>query len=301
MVSVAALPLADAFAGGYGRAFDGDERATLERLLAEGLDAARGAHPELELDPTDVARELGRLLERTSDPALSLADVRLTDLYLALGCVRGRADALAAFEEQVLGRLDAVIAGAGASAERVEEVKQRLREKLFVHRPDRPAKISAYHGRGSLRNWVKVVAVRETLLVLEKDMRHVDHDDDQLEASLEVERDPELAFVKQQYRGEFKLSFAEALASLTSRDRTALRLQHVDRLTLDQTAVALNVHRATIARWNTRIRTALLERTREALGRRLKVGHGELDSIIRLIQSNLDVSVRRLLNPELGP
>ena len=294
----ATSPLTIAFAAGRGRPCSEADLAAVHAALVDGMENARRAYPAVDLPGTELAEHLGRLLADERDPVEGLKGLRVTDLYLCLACMRGHARAIATFDAKVLAQLDGAIAGAGASADRIDEVKQRLRERLLVDTPDHPAKINAYHGRGSLRNWVKVVAVREALVVLKKDGRRVDHDDEQLEASLDVDRDPELAFVKQQYRAEFRLSFAEALASLSSRDRTVLRLQHVDRLTLDQTAAVLHVHRATIARWNARIRDALLKRTRGALARRLRIELNELDSIMRLIQSNLEVSVRRLLKPE---
>lgn len=296
MARVHATPLADAFLAD--REATAEDRARLDTSLRQAFADAARAYADVSVDTVSFARHLGGLLQPADDLLAGLAALRIDDLWLCFACASGASGGIATFETQILARLDAAIAGAGASPERIDEVKQRLREKLFVDHPERPAKIAAYHGRGSLRNWVRVIAVREALALLERDHRVVEPDDDALEASLEIDRDPELAFLKGHYRTEFSRSFADALAAMTSRDRTVLRLQHVDRLTLDQTAAVLNVHRATIARWNARIREELLIRTRDSLGRRLKIDAGEFESIMRLIQSNLEVSVRRLLAPE---
>ena len=70
-----------------------------------------------------------------------------------------------------------------------------------------------------------------------------------------------------------------------------LRYHLIDRLNIDQIAAIHDVHRATAARWLVRIRAQLEERTREELRRALGVSGAELDSIIRLIQSQLDLSI----------
>ncbi len=55
------------------------------------------------------------------------------------------------------------------------------------------------------------------------------------------------------------------------------------------------VHRATAARWLQSIRDALLERTRVELQARLGAGAADVDSVIRLVASRLDVSLERVL------
>jgi RNA polymerase sigma-70 factor (ECF subfamily) len=55
------------------------------------------------------------------------------------------------------------------------------------------------------------------------------------------------------------------------------------------------VHRATVARWIADARAQLLEQTHAVLRDQLSVGTDELHSIMRLIQSDLDVTVTHLL------
>jgi RNA polymerase sigma-70 factor (ECF subfamily) len=303
MIGGASMPddpttaLADAFAAASGHTLAAAGRSLLQDAIVSAIAGARRANPGVEIDAEHFARHLGQLVGANEDPLAGVAMLRIDDLWLCLACAAGDPVAIASFDTRVLGRVDAAIAAVDTSADCVDEVKQRLREKLFVARPDRPAKIAAYRGRGSLRSWVRVVAVRETLALIERERRIVEPDD-ALAASLEVGRDPELAFLAAHYREAFRGSFAEALAALPARDRSVLRLQHVDHLTLDQTAAILGVHRATVARWNGRIREELLVRTKDALARGLRIDAAELESVMRLIQSNLEVSVRRLLAAE---
>jgi RNA polymerase sigma-70 factor, ECF subfamily len=74
-----------------------------------------------------------------------------------------------------------------------------------------------------------------------------------------------------------------------------LRQHALDGLSIDRLAALHKVHRATAARWVEAARTAALEHTRLALGRRLRVGPDELESVMRLVRSQLDITLPALL------
>ncbi len=86
-----------------------------------------------------------------------------------------------------------------------------------------------------------------------------------------------------------------ALATLSVRDRNLLRQYLVDRLTIDQLGRLYRVHRVTASRWVNRAREAFVAATLLALRRRLRVTRSELDSVLRLLRSQVDVSLRHLL------
>ena len=58
---------------------------------------------------------------------------------------------------------------------------------------------------------------------------------------------------------------------------------------------AYDVHRATAARWVAAVRTELGDRIRSELAARLKIAEDEVDSIVRLVKSRVDVSLERVL------
>jgi RNA polymerase sigma-70 factor (ECF subfamily) len=58
------------------------------------------------------------------------------------------------------------------------------------------------------------------------------------------------------------------------------------------------VHRATAARWLTRAREDLFDGTVAELSQRLNLPAPEIDSVIRIIGSQLDASVTRILRSE---
>jgi RNA polymerase sigma-70 factor (ECF subfamily) len=250
-------------------------------LDEEMVRAARMAWPGVELE-TQVF--LDYLAARGAGPCTS-------DLYLACACSRGDAAALAALDARVLSVVDPALSKLGVSSDVVTEVKQRLRASLLVSDAGAPPRIVQFVGRGDLRGWVRVIAVREALALVEQDRRLEPLGDEPLAEALLPDSNPEVAHLKRIYRAEFKAAFARALGGLEGRERLLLRQQFIDGLTVDELGALYRVHRATAARWLERARTRLLELTLAQFGERLAVGPAELDSILRLIRSQLDVSM----------
>src|SRR5205823_6435332 len=113
-----------------------------------------------------------------------------------------------------------------------------------------------------------------------------------------VAADPVLEELKAKYRAELANAFRIALDALSKRDRTLMRYQLVDGLTIDDIGKLHRVHRATAARWLSAIRDGLVEHTRALLAAALGVDSVEAASIVRMVQSQLDVSVIRHLDPK---
>jgi RNA polymerase sigma-70 factor (ECF subfamily) len=111
-----------------------------------------------------------------------------------------------------------------------------------------------------------------------------------------VDRDPGLAHLKESCRVELKRAFETALGALPRRERLLLRQHHLDRLTIDELAALYQVHRATAARWVARAREELSDAILGELGRRMQVPASEVQSLLRLVRSQLDISLDRLLS-----
>jgi RNA polymerase sigma-70 factor (ECF subfamily) len=112
--------------------------------------------------------------------------------------------------------------------------------------------------------------------------------------------DPELDYLKTRCKDDFREAFVHALGSLTTDERNALRLHHLDGLTLDETAAVCQVGRATAARWLANARARILRETERRLTARLALEGRDVDSMLRLVQSQLDVSIRRHLGEITG-
>ena len=68
-----------------------------------------------------------------------------------------------------------------------------------------------------------------------------------------------------------------------------------DDLSIDEIGVLYGVHRATVARWIASVRESLFELTRRALISRLSIDEGDVDSVLRMIDSQLDISIERVM------
>jgi RNA polymerase sigma-70 factor (ECF subfamily) len=106
---------------------------------------------------------------------------------------------------------------------------------------------------------------------------------------------PELALLRARYRDDFRQAFTAAIATLSARERTLLRLTALDGLTLAQVAPLYGKDLSTISRWLAKARELLLNQTRAGLSERLGLSTGELDSVMRAADSELHLSLARLL------
>ena len=265
--------------------------------LAEQVDAlwsaARASCPEIEVPAADFLRFLALRLDPSAFRGLPL--LRVEDLYLFCAYVRGIAAAAPLFEARYLGPVTATLRRLRADPDTIEEIKQGLRHRLLLDRvldPDH----KQYMGTGSLASWMCVWAVREVGHRRDRRGRDEPFDEHTLVELPAKDEDQELAYLKQLYRREFKDAFKEALDSLTPRDRNVLRYNVLKGLNIEQIGAIYRVHRATVARWIAHARELLLHQTRELLSRRVRVSNDELESILRLIDSQMDVSLHRCLD-----
>jgi RNA polymerase sigma-70 factor (ECF subfamily) len=260
------------------------------------LDTARAAWPEVRLDAAQLVDFIAQRLAG-ADLAAGLATAPAADLVLAAACAAQEPTAHAAFDA-VLTEVDAAGASTRSPRDLIDDVKQLIRVQLLVARDGKPPGIAGYRGKGPLRGWVRITATRELIRHQRKRARETPSQrplEEVLGDALGDAGDPLLSQLKAEYRTEFATALREAIAELGAEDRTLLRQQIVDQLSIDEIGAAFGVHRATAARWLQRARGALVAATRGRLAVRLKVSVDEIDSVIRLVQSQLDASMIRYL------
>lgn len=255
-------------------------------LIAEIMSRGQAAWPGVALDAAAVADFVAAL---PAVPALTHA----ADLYLACACSLGQPAAITHFENCFVAAVPVQIRHLGTSADFGDEVRQRLRVKLLTGAPGQPPKIAGYAGLGPLAGWVRASAVR-VALDLHRDHRAAPST---VAAAdwLVTHHDPELAFLKAQHREVFGAALLEALAALSERDRTVLRLHVCVGLSAVRIGAVLDVNHATVSRWLQAARTTIFTDTRRRLTERLRLAPGEFESLVRLIESQLDVSMARAL------
>jgi len=265
-----------------------------EPLLAEICATAARAWPSFDVDRAAFVAHLAGRIQPDTDARESLGGLHAADLYLALACGRGEHRALLELEKVFRALPEALHRLADRAP--VEDVIQTLRTKLLVT-GSTPPKILDYAGRGPLAGWIRVSAVRTAVSMGRRSnvaaaapvTREV------LLAVPEVADDPELAHFRARYQAEFKVAFEEAVTALEDQQRTLLRLSLVDRLSIDQLGVIFHVHRATAARWIQRAMELVHAGTRDRLVARLKLSESDLDGFMRLVQSDFEISIQRVL------
>src|SRR5258706_14158617 len=263
----------------------------LDRRLWSIVAEGRAAWPAVAVDAVDVVAFIARQV--TPDLAEAALDgLRPADLYLAAGCAKQLTSAIAAFDRDYIREVDIALARMRIGAPRLSDVKQLVRQRLFVGggtagAPTSPGKIAEYGGRGDLRRWVRSVAVRTCLNDLRKGKREILVDDDHLIAQHAISQDdPEVEYMKRTYSNEFKAAFSDALKQLGAREQTLLRYHHVDGLNIDEIGAIYRVHRVTAFRWLEKAKEQLVRSTLELLPAKLKLPADELQSVLRMNRSH---------------
>jgi RNA polymerase sigma-70 factor (ECF subfamily) len=265
-------------------------RALLDAKIAE----AHAAWPMIELSDDAFLAHVARALGCATDPSSALGELRAADLFVACASVRGDEHAISAIESKYFSGVRASLSRRGATPASIDDVQQQLRELLFCAGPDTRPKIADYAGTGELGSWLRVCAQRIATRLARAGRRESSADDEPLSEASAMS-DPELDILKRRYRDDFKEAFGNALADLSVRERNVLRLHHVDGVTMENIAKAHRVHRITVVRWIEGARTRLARSVRHRLEERLGANRAEIDSIMRLLRSQLDISIRAAL------
>ncbi|GAC1520275.1 MAG: hypothetical protein NVS3B10_21670 [Polyangiales bacterium] len=202
----------------------------------------------------------------------------MPELFLAWAAASRDDAAIAAFESKTFSEVEAAYRRFQDLGVTLDDVKQRVREKLFLADP--PA-ILGYAGTGTLRGWVRAAALHMLLNIAQRETREEPTTDAELfEVVIGAEPSAEAAYVKLTCRAEFEAAFETAMNAMSARDKSLLRHAFVDRRNVDDIGAIYGVHRATAARWIAAARDELVDRTRADLIRRLGVSDAEARSII---------------------
>ncbi len=293
-----AMELADAFLEHAPPAARAADRAGLERALGDFVRSAAAGFPQLRVSPAELIRHAAERIPAACEADLMAAAIdslHAADLLLACACARGVPAALALFDELHLaaGWLRAAVARVDRSPSFVDEVRQLLREKLLLSAHGKPPRIAEYSGRGALGSWVRVVAVRVALDLRPPAARETGAA--QIEDAAAVTTEPELRYLKDRYGKPFEEAVAAAFKSLDDEQCNLLRLQLIDGLRTSQIAALFHVDRSPIKRRLAGCRELLLAETQRLLRAKLGLSAPEFESLAGLVQSQLQVSVERLL------
>jgi RNA polymerase sigma-70 factor (ECF subfamily) len=264
--------------------------AGLEDALHRLFEAGRKAWPEVDVGVVPFVRQLA--LRGAAGP---IGEVRAEELYLACACAERAPRAIEAFDRAYMGRVGSFLASLRPSAALLDDVRQVLREKLFVAKDGGEPRIGEYNGRAAMASWLKVIAVRAAIDLQRAGKAAEPGDEPSDDEAPAGATDPEMRFIKQRYRSVFNEAIRDAVDALDADHREILRLHFVEGRTLDQLAASLGVHRATIARRVKAAREAVMDRARRLLGERLGAREADLNSLAGVMRSQIDLSLATLL------
>lgn len=246
---------------------------------------AGDAHLDVRADPRGFAAHAEACRQRGA------REEHVGELFLAWAAGRGDTVALHRVEQLIAPEADNAARRLDRAPVFADEVRQAVRVRLLVAEAGK-VRIDGYAGRGPLRGWIGVAALR-VALNLKRGTRPASHD--LLAELVSGENDPELRHLKTLYRAEFRDALEAALLALPERQRAVLRLTYVDGLKLNQLARLYDVHETTASRWVSRAAAEVAEDARRRLMARLTLSPSSLDSVARMVLSNLDFSIARVL------
>jgi RNA polymerase sigma-70 factor (ECF subfamily) len=291
------MATADELAAAFAAAWSGTtEDPALGARLGELCAAARLGYPTLAIDDIELVRAIAARAPAGADLAPYLERCRPGDLAVAVAAARGSTAAISELERVHRATIEAACRRFAGPGQTADDLRQILRARLFVAEPGEQPKIADYAGQGFLENWLRVTAVRVFLdLAKRKDRVRETPADDQDVLALPQPGDLSLDVVKAEYRAAVAAAMHDAAQRLEPGDRHLLRQHLVAGLSIDRLGAVLGIHRATAARRIARAKEQLVAETRRGLAVRLGLDERELDEVIGLVMSRLDVSIGQLL------
>jgi RNA polymerase sigma-70 factor (ECF subfamily) len=258
--------------------------------LGEAMHAAAQAWPGVALPAADFA-------SWTRERGIDVDSLRArgADLYLAAACGRGDRTALELFDRAFLQPPGPSVGRITLAAEQLDELRQRLRVRLLSGPSPR---IATFQGQGPLGAWVRVAAARMAADLQWGDRPPGAGDGALVDALVHAGADPELVTARREHQAEFRTALEECIATLTPREKTLLRMSFIDEMNIDEIRLVYRVHRATVARWLVAIRRQVFESVCQRLSITLRSSPSEVASLVRLVRSDVDLSIGRLLAEE---
>jgi RNA polymerase sigma-70 factor (ECF subfamily) len=266
------------------------ETEDLPARIAAIVAAGRARWPRIAIADQAVAEQVTARVAR--DPELPLDEAHAADLYLVIALAAGDAAALAAFETELVPQIEVALRRIRLASGAADEIIQAMRVELLAG--DAP-RIADYAGRGELASWLRVAATRKAFKLLRRASHEQSLDDILLDHWPDAAPDPARVHLRATYTAELKRAFAEAFAHLEVRQRNLLRQHILDDLNIDELAGLYRVHRATCARWLAEARTDLGRGTRSRLVAALRLPPAEVESLLRFLDSDLELSISRIL------
>jgi RNA polymerase sigma-70 factor (ECF subfamily) len=262
---------------------------SLEQKLAQLLALARSAWPDVIVDDQAFVAYLAERLPSGADTQSRLDKLHVSDLYLACACLRGVPEAIAALDRVYLSQIAGAVVRIGRSPDFIDEVRQRLRERILVG--PRP-RIIDYSGSGPLAGWVRVAAIRIALNT-RRESNRADHV--RPAETKPTAPSPELDAIHAQYRVEVETALKIALSRLEPEQREALRLHYIEGLNFEKIGRLLSIDRSNASRRVSGAQRFLLEETKRELERLVPMTAASRDSLLFALKSKININLETVL------
>jgi RNA polymerase sigma-70 factor (ECF subfamily) len=221
------------------------------------------------------------------------------EVALAQAVSAGDPVAIREFETRYLVPVRATLRAMSIIDADIADIEQAVRVRLLVCAPGEQARLNEYAGQGKLGGLVRVAAVREALTMIRNRKRG--SSDEWIDELSSPDDDPALVQLKARHRTAFKQAFEEAVRRLSPRQHSVLRLHLVRHQTIDQVGAVYGVHRATAARWIDSAKRDLRSLTNRVLAERFDLHGPDLERLVELIESRIELSIDRLLASAAAP
>lgn len=268
--------------------------AATNGLIPTILDASRivGAvqerWPQAQLD----GAAFGAFLVERAVEGQGFSSLHVEDLFLAWACLDQQRDAITAFERYTRPLIALAVR---RDANDADELIHQVQVKLLVAEPPRAPRLADYTGVGPLKAFVMVVAMRCLADAHRSDQRRrEDHIGDgwlELASIAGSTNGPEERVQWAELEPHAARAVTEAMAALSVRQRTVLRLHYVEGVSAEALGRMYGVHRATTTRWLVDARERMLEFVQQRLRETLDVGTASLASLNRTLVDGLELSL----------
>lgn len=221
-----------------------------------------------------------------------IGDARAAEVFLTCACAIGDPAAIRHLQQRYLSGVARSLLR-GRNANLVEEALQQLTATMFLPRVGRPPEIADFAGSGPLSGWLRIATLR-ILLRLERRERRAVHDVP-IEGTVAASMDPEVIYLRSRYGSALQNALVDAWNEMSPPARVLLRMRYTDNLGIDDIASSANIHRATAARRVKRAEETLVASARRLLRERLDADDGDINSVLRHIRSQINLSVSQIV------
>jgi RNA polymerase sigma-70 factor (ECF subfamily) len=263
------------------------QAAARAATLAPELARTVAALPDVTVTPARFAAHLAARLNDSDDQA----PLQLGDLYLACACLDGDGAALLRMQREHLAAVPQMLASYPQLV--IDEVVERLPERLFVSAGERLPKLAQYSGRARLRTWLKTVALNCAHDV-QRRRRVVVPLADNAELIAAIGIDIEQQQGRHALAVDFRRAVTHAVAALLPEQRLLLHGMYIEGLTLKELGAPEHADPSTVFYRLKKIYATLRQDIEAFMRAELKLSPSECESLVRSMLSHLDLRITNL-------